>query len=78
LSRHAPKVGDVVLTRTNDAAHSYTISMTGEAPQIACTTFEEAIARADAFAHLHHLDVWYTDDGRTFTRVVEGRVVGSV
>jgi hypothetical protein len=50
----------------------------GDTPQITCTTFEEAIARADAFAQSYNVDVWHTDDGRNFTRIVEGRVVGSI
>jgi hypothetical protein len=50
----------------------------GEAPQIACTTFEEAIARADAFAQVHNVDVWHTDDGHELRRIVEGRAIGSV
>jgi hypothetical protein len=77
LSGHGPKVGDVVLRRANDAPLLYTICTTGEAPQIACATFEEAIARADAFAQVHNVDVWHTDDGHEFTRIVEGRAVGS-
>jgi hypothetical protein len=78
LPGQGPQDGDVVLTRTNDAPHLYTISAMGKAPQIAFTSFEEAITRADAFAQVHNVDVWHTDDGHVFTRIVEGRAVGSV
>ena len=72
-----PKSGDVILGRTHDASRRYTLSTSGEAPQIACPTFEEAIARADRFARSQHVDVWKTDDDRTFTRIIECRVVRS-
>jgi hypothetical protein len=78
LSGQRPKAGDIILTRTNDASHLYTISTRGGDPQITCTTFEEAIARADAFAQVYNIDVWHTNDGHVFTRIVEGRVVGSI
>ncbi|RPI56699.1 MAG: hypothetical protein EHM55_04475 [Acidobacteria bacterium] len=73
----SPKIGDVILRRTNDASYRYTLTTTGEAPQIACATFEEAIARADAFAQSHNVEVWHTDDGHVFTRLVERRAVSS-
>jgi hypothetical protein len=71
-----PKAGDIILTRTNDTSYRYTLATMGEAPQIACATFEEAIARADAFAQSHNVEVWHTDDGRVFTRIVEGCALG--
>ena len=74
---HTPKSGDVILRRTNDASHRFTLSTSGEAPQIACATYEEAIARADRFAQSQHVDIWQTDDDRAFTRIVECRVVTS-
>ena len=74
---HAPKSGDVILRRTNGKSRRYTLSRSGEAPQITCTTFEEAIARADRFAQSQHVDVWQTDDGRAFTRLIECRLVSS-
>jgi hypothetical protein len=74
---HTPKPGDVILSRTHDASRRYTLSTSEEAPQIACVTCEEAIARADRFAHSQHVDVWQTDDDRAFTRIIECRVVSS-
>ena len=70
-----PQPGDVILRRTHDASRCHTLSTSGEAPQIACKTFQEAIARADRFAQFQHVDVWQTDDDRAFTRIIECRVV---
>lgn len=68
------KPGDVVLSRTHDASRRYTLSTSGEAPQIACVSCEEAIARAGRFAQSQHVDVWQTDDDRAFTQIIECRV----
>lgn len=68
------QAGDIILTRTNDAPWRYTLTSSGEAPQITCTTYEEAIARAERFARSHGVDVWQTDDGHAFTRIIESRV----
>lgn len=72
-----PERGDVILTRAHDASRRYTLSTSGEAPQIACVSCEEAIARADRFAQSQHVDVWQTDDDRALTRIIECRVVRS-
>jgi hypothetical protein len=72
-----PQPGDVILGRTHDASRRYTLSTSKQALQIACKTYEEAIARADRFAQAQHVDVWQTDDDRRFTRVVECRVATS-
>jgi hypothetical protein len=71
------KSGDVILRPTNDASDRFTLSTSGEAPQIACATYEEAIARAERFAQSQHVDVWRTDDDRTFTRIIDCRFVSS-
>lgn len=71
-----PKSGDVILRRTNDASRRYTLSTSGEAPQITCATYEEAIAQADRFAQSQYVDVWKTND-QAFTRILEYRVVSS-
>jgi hypothetical protein len=71
---HTPASGDVILRRTNDASRRYTLSTSGEPPQISCKTYQEAIARADRFGQSQHVDVWQTDDDRAFTRVIECRV----
>jgi len=73
-----PQCQDVILRRTHGASRRYTLSTAGEAPQIAYKTYEEAITQADRFAQLQHVDVWQTDDDRSFTRVIEYRVVSSV
>lgn len=73
-----PKAADVILKRTNDASRRCTLSTSGEAPQIVCATADEAIAQADRFARTHHVDVWQTDDGRTFTRILEARLASSM
>jgi hypothetical protein len=72
-----PQSGDVILRRTHDTARRFTLSTSGEAPQIACATYEEAIGRADGFARSQHVDVWQTDDDRVFTRIIECRFVTS-
>jgi hypothetical protein len=68
-----PKRGDMVVTPTNDGSHRYALGTFGEAPQLVCPTQQEAMAQADRFARTHHLDVWQTDDGRTFTRISKAR-----
>ena len=72
-----PKAGDVILWRSDRASRRYTLSTSGETPQITCATYDEAIAQADRFARIHHVDVWQTDDGRTFTRIVDARLASS-
>jgi prephenate dehydratase len=73
-----PQSGDVMLRRTHDASRRYTLSTSEKAPQIACKTYEEAIAQADRFAQSQHVDVWKSDNDRAFTRIIECRVVSSV
>lgn len=77
-SGHLPKSGDIILRRMNDASRRYTLSTSDGAAQIACTTLQEAIAGADRFARSQHVDVWQTDDGRVFTRIIEWRQVSTV
>ncbi len=72
-----PTSGDIILRRTTDASRRYTLSTSEEAPQIACATYQEAIAQADRFAQSQHVDVWQTDDDRAFTRIIECRLVTS-
>jgi hypothetical protein len=72
-SRDQPPKPRDVLSRTHDASRRNTLSTSGEAPQIACVTYEEAMARADRFAHSQHVDVWQTDDDRAFTQIIECR-----
>jgi hypothetical protein len=73
-----PKSGDIVVSRANDGSHRYALSRFGEAPQMMCATREEAAAQADRFARTHHVNVWQTQDGRTFTRIFEARLASSV
>jgi hypothetical protein len=77
-SGHLPKPGDIILRRMNGASTRYTLGTSGGAAQIACTTLQEAIAGADRFARSQHVDVWQTDDGRVFTRIIEWRQVSTV
>jgi hypothetical protein len=69
-----PKPGDIVVSRANDGSHRYVLSTFGEAPQVLCTTREEAASQADRFARMHRVDVWQTEDGRAFTRIFEARL----
>ena len=73
-----PERGDIVVGRVNDGSRLYALSTFGEAPQVVCATRGEAAAQADRFARTHHVDVWLTDDGRTFTRVFEARLARSL
>lgn len=74
--RSIPQSGDIIL-RQRDASRRCTLSTSEDAPQIECDTYEEAIAEADRFAQSQHVDVWKTDGGGAFTRIIEWRVVGS-
>jgi hypothetical protein len=76
-SSSKPMPGDVVLRRTTDASHRYTLSTSEKVPQVACKTYEDAIARADRFAQSQHVDVWQTEDDPVFTRIIECRLVSS-
>jgi hypothetical protein len=69
----APASDDVVLSRATDGSLRYMLSSSGGTPQIICATYEDAIARADRFARAQHLDVWRTDNNRTFRRILECR-----
>ena len=77
-SSDTPKRGDIVVSRAHEGSHRYELRMFGEAPQVACATREEAAAQADRFARTHHVDVWQTEDGRTFTRIFEARLASSL
>ena len=77
-SAAVPKRGDIVVSRTNDGSRLYTLSTFGEAAQVACATREEAAAQADRFARTHRVDVWQTEDGRTFKRILEARLASSL
>ena len=72
-----PQAGDIILSRTHDVSRCYTLSTSEGAPQMACKTYEEAIAQADRFAQSQRVDVWKTDNDRAFTRIIECRVVSS-
>jgi hypothetical protein len=73
----AAKPGDIVVGRVNDGSRRYTVGTPGGGPQIIYATHEEATARVDRFARTHHVDVWQTEDGRTFTRILEARLASS-
>jgi len=73
-----PERGDVILGRTVHTPGRYTLCTSGEAPQIACVTYDEAIGRAARFAHSQHVDVWKTDDNCAFTRIIECRAASRV
>jgi hypothetical protein len=66
------------VSRASDGSHRYELSTFGEAPQVLCRSREEAAAQADRFARTRHVDVWRTEDGRTFTRIFEARLAGSL
>lgn len=72
-SAPTPRLGDVVVSCANKS-HRYALTTFGEAPQLICTTREEATAEADRFARAHHVDVWETADGRAFTKLFEARL----
>ena len=73
----APRAGDIILRQPKDASRRYTLGTSGEHPQIACATREEAIERANRFAQSQYVDVWLTEDDRSFTRIIECRMVTS-
>jgi hypothetical protein len=77
-SAPTPKRGDVVVSRANDGSTRYALNRFGESPQVMCATREEAAVQAERFARTQHLDVWQTEDGRTFTRIFEARLASSV
>ena len=70
-----PKPGDIVLERVSGRSLRYTLTTSGHVPQIMCPTYDAAMSEAGRCARAHHLDVWETDDHRTFSRIVECRPV---
>ncbi len=72
-----PRPGDVVVRRANDGSRLYTLSTYGGVPQLTWTTREEAAAQAARLARTHHVDAWQTEDGRTYTRIVEAGLATS-
>jgi hypothetical protein len=70
-----PKPGDIVLERVSDGSRRYALTTSRRVPQIMCATYEEAMAEASRCARARRLDVWETDDHRTFSRIVECRPV---
>ena len=68
-----PTTGDIVLKAVADGSRQYAVGATDHAPQILCATYEEALAKAGRFARAQGLDVWLTNDGHTFLRILECR-----
>ena len=66
--------GDLVIRLSRHSAPLYVIETEGDSstPQLACTTYEEAVRRATQTAERAHLDVWYAD-GTTFERIARYR-----
>jgi hypothetical protein len=64
----APEAGDVVLVRTNENPPCYTLSTSPEPPQIAYSTYDEALARAVRFARSRSVNVWRSE-GSSLARV---------
>jgi hypothetical protein len=73
-----PHPGDVVVSRASDGSHRYVLSTFSEVPQVACATRDEAVAQAERFARTHRVNVWPTEDDRTFTRIIEARLASSI
>jgi hypothetical protein len=69
-----PQSGDVVIVRRAASAAAYVLRVFRGAFQVSFSTFDEALARAESFARHDRVDVWYTEDERSF-RLVTGRRV---
>jgi hypothetical protein len=59
-----PQAEDVVICRRSPAL--FTLGVRSGAPQVRCSTFEEALERASDFASNRHVRVWFTADDREF------------
>ena len=68
-----PRLGDIVVSCAT-SSDKYALTTFGKAPQLICTTREEATAEADRFARAYHVDVWETEDGRAFTKICDARL----
>jgi hypothetical protein len=63
-----PEAGDVVLVCTNENPPCYALSTSPDPPQIAYSTYDEAVARAMRFARSRSVNVWRRE-GSTLARV---------
>ena len=68
-----PLAEDVVIHRVVHSPAVYLLSRHGAEPQIKCKTYEEASARAAAFATAFNVDVWYTMDESSYKSVTRHR-----
>jgi hypothetical protein len=64
-----PVPGDVLIARDTTDQNRCTLSVVPGPPQVCCATFDEAVSTALAWASNDRVHVWWTDDGRTFTRI---------
>lgn len=61
--------GDLLIARDRSERPGYTISTIPGPPQILHRTYDQALAIARAWAALHAVTIWFTDDGKSFKPV---------
>ncbi|OFW18039.1 MAG: hypothetical protein A3H97_04095 [Acidobacteria bacterium RIFCSPLOWO2_02_FULL_65_29] len=61
--------GDLLITRDRSERPGYAISTIPGPPQILHRTYDQALVIARAWAALHAVAIWFTDDGKSFKPV---------
>jgi hypothetical protein len=71
-----PHAEDVIIRQESPAA--FTIGVSSGAPQIVCTTLEEALQRAAGFASKEQVRLWYTEDGQTCAQLADDKLLRTI
>jgi len=74
-SVYSPEPGDILIRRVNGSRRAHALCVVPHAPQVACRTYDEALARATRFAETGRVDVWRVEGQDRFARVACHRAV---
>ena len=69
----APVAGDIIVHKRHASGDLYALGVFKRAPQLTCQAHEEAVKRATEFAVKDGVDVWYTEDGKTYRTLARHR-----
>jgi hypothetical protein len=73
--RSDPERGDLLISKRSPT--SYALGRVMEPAQLRHTNYASAIAMGRNAAMRECVDLWYTDNGTTFVRVVRGRAASA-
>jgi hypothetical protein len=72
-SDSGPRPGDIVIHKRQSSENPYALSAFQRESQLTYHTYDEAIRQATAFGLMDRVDVWYTEDGQTYSSIARHR-----